>query len=105
MKHQELKDKLLENKKIAQEYSQGDFTYKIGRTIKELRIKSGLTQSELASRINTKQSSIARLENGSAGLPSLSFLLKIAQVTGHKMEMPRFSAKISLKEANCLTKQ
>ena len=105
MKHQELKNKLLSNKKIALEYSQVDLSYEIGRTIKELRIKSGFTQLELASKINTKQSSIARLENGSAGLPSLIFLLKIAQVTGHKMEMPRFSAKISLKEANCLTKQ
>lgn len=90
MKHIELKNKLLNNQKLVDEYYQRDFAYEIGRKIKEIRIKSGLTQIELAQKIKTKQSSIARLESGGSGLPSLSFLKKIADVTGYYLEAPKF---------------
>lgn len=90
MKHEELKSKLLKSSRLVDEYYQRDFAYEIGRKIKEIRIKNGLTQLELATKIKTKQSSIARLESGSAGLPSLSFLKKIADATGYYLETPKF---------------
>lgn len=48
------------------------------------RIKKGVTQKELAERVGTTQSSIARLEGGNIN-PSLDFLQKIAQVLGRKL--------------------
>ncbi|PIT93232.1 MAG: hypothetical protein COU06_01045 [Candidatus Harrisonbacteria bacterium CG10_big_fil_rev_8_21_14_0_10_38_8] len=61
----------------------------IGIMISKLRILRSLTQSELAKKINTKQSSIARVENG-ASLPSLSFLFKIAQACKTEINPPTF---------------
>jgi transcriptional regulator with XRE-family HTH domain len=37
--------------------------FKIGLMIKELRLKEGMTQEELAKRMNTKKSVISRMEN------------------------------------------
>jgi len=85
MRHEDLKKELLKNKDLTM-----DKAYEIGRMVKKLRIKMGLTQKDFAQKLNTKQSSIARIENGGAGLPSLSFLEKIAQVSGVELVLPRF---------------
>ena len=90
MTHADLKKELLKNPDLAKLYATEDLAYKLGRKVKRIRIKNGLTQKELASLVGTKQSSIARLENGSAGLPSLSFLQKIADVTGYYLLTPEF---------------
>lgn len=46
--------------------------------VTRLRIMRGLTQEELAEKVGTKQSSIARLENGKRP-PSLSFLRRVVE--------------------------
>lgn len=51
--------------------------YQIIRQVIELRIKSKLTQKQLAEKINDKQSNIARLENGNVN-PSIDKLIQIA---------------------------
>lgn len=51
-----------------------------------LRIERGMTQKDLADAIGTKQSSIARLENGSTP-PSLSFLRRIAKALDARLEL------------------
>ena len=48
-----------------------------GYQVARLRILRGLTQAQLAEMVGTRQTSIARLENGSS-LPSISFLQKVA---------------------------
>src|SRR4051794_19216289 len=55
--------------------------YEIARALIQLRTEAGLTQDELAKRINTRQSTIARLEGGYSR-PSISALLSIARATG-----------------------
>ena len=45
------------------------------------RIKKGLTQKELAKKIGTKQSSIARFESGAYN-PTLLFVKKLADALG-----------------------
>jgi len=50
------------------------------------RIKNKLTQAEVAKRVGTRQSAIARLESGNIN-PSLEFLQKIAQVMGYKLKI------------------
>lgn len=44
----------------------------------DARAKKGLTQAELARRVGTTQSAIARFESG-AGNPTLSFMQKITR--------------------------
>ena len=90
MTHAEVKKELLKNQDLAKLYATEDLAYELGRKVKRIRIKNGLTQTALAKLLDTKQSSIARLENGSAGLPSLSFLQKIADVTGYYLLTPEF---------------
>lgn len=52
--------------------------YTPGQQIAQLRILRGLTQAQLAEIVGSRQSYIARLENGSS-IPSLSFLDCIAK--------------------------
>jgi len=57
-----------------------------GYQIARLRILRGLTQTQLAEKVGTKQPSIARLENGSS-LPSISFLTKLADALDARLEI------------------
>lgn len=54
--------------------------------VARLRMKKGLTQKELAERVGTKQSSIARLESGKMQ-PRLSFLRRIVKALKGKIEL------------------
>ncbi len=56
----------------------------IGSFIKKLREKRSLTQSDLAERLNTAQSTIARIENGRQNMTA-GELLKIGDALDHKI--------------------
>ena len=60
--------------------------FAIVATILRARAAAGLTQAELARRMDTTQGAIARLESG-ASLPSTRTLVKLAAATGHKLEI------------------
>lgn len=67
-----------------------------GYQVARLRIKLGLTQTQLAEMVGTKQPSIARLENGE-GSPSLSFLEKVAEALGAEVKVhliPKDAARV-----------
>lgn len=57
-----------------------------GYQVARLRMLRGLTQTQLAEMVGTRQPSIARLENGSS-TPSLSFLSKVAAALNAKIEV------------------
>jgi DNA-binding XRE family transcriptional regulator len=57
-----------------------------GYQIARLRIARGLTQTQLAQMVGTKQPSIARLEKGDS-TPSLAFLDKLAEALGARLEV------------------
>lgn len=57
-----------------------------GYQIARLRIQRGLTQLQLAEMVGTRQSSIARLENGNS-VPSISFLERIAKAMDARIEL------------------
>ena len=92
MEFQELKKQWLKNPKFAEAYYNPPLASQIGDMITEIRLKFGLTQAQLARKIGTKQSSIARVENGNV-LPSLKFLQKISNAVGTKFVPPRFVHK------------
>ena len=52
----------------------------------EARARAGLTQAEVAERMGTSQSTVARLESGGAK-PSLSTLKRFAQATGARVRI------------------
>ena len=52
----------------------------------EARARAGLTQAELAERMGTSQSAVARLESGVAK-PSVATLEKLAKATGSKLRI------------------
>jgi UDP-N-acetylglucosamine 1-carboxyvinyltransferase len=56
----------------------------IGEFIRKLREKRSLTQEELAERLNTSQSAVARIENGGQNLTA-GELLKIGDALEHKI--------------------
>ena len=76
-----LKTELLKDKEVAKEYNKLAPRYSVIFQLIAARQKSGLTQKELANRVGTKQSAIARLEGGNTN-PSIGFLDKIASVMG-----------------------
>ncbi|TSC90197.1 MAG: XRE family transcriptional regulator [Microgenomates group bacterium Gr01-1014_5] len=79
-----LKKELLKDKKVAIEYKRLAPRYALISQLIGARAKKGLTQEQLAKRIGTKQSAIARLESGNAN-PSIAFLEKFASATGSKL--------------------
>jgi transcriptional regulator with XRE-family HTH domain len=65
-----------------------------GYQIARLRIQRGLTQTQLAEKVGTRQPSIARLENGNS-IPSLAFLKRIADALDARIELKFISEDAS----------
>lgn len=76
----------LQDRDFATEYNALNLQYSVAEQVMRLRWRSGLTQAALADRVGTKQSGISRLENGST-LPSLSFLVRVADSLGADLEI------------------
>jgi len=79
-------DRKKRDPEFASGYNSGYEEFKIGLMIKELRIKEGMTQEELARKMNTKKSVISRMENHSEDV-RLSTLGKVAEVFGKKLQI------------------
>ncbi|AHF01708.1 XRE family transcriptional regulator [Thiomicrospira aerophila AL3] len=67
-------------------FEEGYQTFKIGVMLRQAREESGLTQDDLAERLNTKKSAISRIENHAEDI-KLSTLEKFAAVLGRKLEI------------------
>lgn len=68
------------------EYDALEEEFALVSEIIKARAAAGLTQAELAKRMNTTQGAIARLESG-ASLPSTRTLKRLAAATGHKLKI------------------
>ena len=80
-KWEDLEKKLLSDPAVKKEYDRRAPRYMAISKLISLRLKKGMTQKEVAKKLGTKQSAIARLETGNIN-PSLDFLQKIAHVMG-----------------------
>ncbi len=78
-----LKAKLLENPEVKAAYDALEPEYAIARELIAARSRAGLTQAQLAERMHTTQSTIARLESGKS-MPSLRTLARYAEATGSR---------------------
>ena len=73
-------------------------------THKELKARTaaGVTQAEVAERIGTTQSAVARLESGGGKhSPSIATLQKYAHALGCRLELRLVSEMVSRKEESC----
>lgn len=61
-------------------------SFKIGVLLKEARHKAGMTQQQIAEKLNTTRSAISRLENQSKDI-RLSTLEKFASALGKKIHI------------------
>lgn len=82
----ELKKRLLANPAFEEEYRKADAEFALIETLVQARTAAKLSQAELARKIGTTQSAIARLEGGGVS-PSISTLLRYAEATGTKLEI------------------
>jgi predicted transcriptional regulator len=82
----DLKKKLMDNPEFRQEYEKADGEFRLIETLVHARMKAKLSQAELAKRIGTTQSAIARLEGGGVS-PTLSTLRRYAEATGARLEI------------------
>lgn len=81
--------KCLSDKEFEKEFNLGYEEFKIGTMIKEMRLESGMTQEELAEKLDTKKSVISRMENHSDDI-RLSTLQKVAAVFGKHLKVSMF---------------
>ena len=78
------KKELLKDKEFAKEYKRLEPKYRLISQLIGIRLKEGLTQKDMAKKLGTKQSAIARLESGNYN-PTLEFLQKTAKALGTKL--------------------
>ena len=69
-----------------EEFDQEAQAFCLAETLKEERLKAGLTQQQLAERIGTKKTYISRLENGKADI-QLSTLYRIFEGLGKRVSL------------------
>ena len=81
---EELKARLLANPEVRKEYDSLAPEFEFSTELLRARLRAGLSQAELAIRMKTSQSTIARLESGQT-LPSTKTLLRFAEATGSKI--------------------
>ncbi len=82
----DLKKRLMDNPEFLKEYEKADAEFAIIEALVRARTQAKLSQAELAKRIGTTQSAIARLEGGGVS-PSLSTLRRYAEATGTKLQI------------------
>ena len=67
-----------------QKYWKGYENFKIGTLLKQVRMKVGLTQEEVANKLQTTRSAVSRMENHATDV-KLSTLEKFAEALGKKL--------------------
>jgi len=77
--YKEHRKELLKNKAVKAEYEKLQPEYELARSIMEQRLKKKMTQLDVAKKTGMPQSSVARIEGLTHGLPRLSTLKKIAK--------------------------
>ena len=90
--HKELKAHALERGDVKAEYESLGEEFDLLDEFLKARAAAGITQAEVAKRIGTTQSVIARLESGRGKhSPSLATLRKYAQALGCRLELKLIS--------------
>ena len=82
-KFSDIKKRWMRDPAFRREYDSLEEEFAIARELIRARIRAGLTQAQVAKRMGTTQSVVARLESG-ATKPSLRTLERYARATGSR---------------------
>ncbi len=82
-KFSDLKKELLKNPEVRAEHAALNKEFALVNMLIKARKEAGLTQEEVAQRMGTKQTAIARMESGRQK-PSYKSIEKYAEATGHR---------------------
>lgn len=77
---------LLKDPAIRKALKETELEYQVARAVIKARTERGLTQKQLADKLNTKQSVISRVESANT-TPSLSFLKRLAQALNASLKV------------------
>lgn len=83
---EEFEKKLFKQPGFKEAVEETRLEYEIARALIKARLEKGLTQAEIARRMNTKQSVISRVENART-MPSLAFLKRLATVLDASLQV------------------
>ena len=86
IKFDDLKARLLKDPQVRKEYDALEEEFALIAAVAKARARAGLSQAQLAKRMKTTQSAIARLESGRAK-PSTRTLARFAAATGHRLKI------------------
>ena len=82
----DLKKQWMQDPNFAQAYTEVDEEYALIEELIRARLAASLSQAELAKRMGTTQSAVARLEGGGVS-PSLATLRRYAAATGSRLNL------------------
>jgi transcriptional regulator with XRE-family HTH domain len=86
--HKQLRAKALANADVKAEYEKLSDEFKLLDEFLNARARQGLTQAQVAEKIGTTQSAVARMESGRGKhSPTLATLSKYAEALGCKLEI------------------
>ena len=88
----DLHKKWLRDDDYRREYDALEEEFALASALISARSRAGLTQEELAKRMDTSQSAIARMESGRS-IPSGSTLMRLAKATGTRLRITFEQAK------------
>lgn len=83
-KLKDLTERFMKDPTFREEYARADEDYTLVEAMVRARVAANLTQADLAARIGTTQSAIARLEGGRLS-PSVRTLRRYAEATGMRV--------------------
>ncbi|MGW5648962.1 helix-turn-helix domain-containing protein [Saccharopolyspora sp. NPDC003752] len=77
---------IIDQEEYDESYAEASLAFELARLVYGLRTDAGLTQTELAKRMSTTQSSVARWESGGS-LPTIDLLDRLGQAVGVRLEL------------------
>jgi HTH-type transcriptional regulator/antitoxin HipB len=83
---QYINQRKIKDKEFAEGYEEGYEQFKIGVMLRHARESAGLTQEELALKLNTRKTAISRIENHAEDI-KLSTLERFAAALGKQLRL------------------
>ena len=80
------KKQWMKDPKVKKEYDEHKAEFEIAHALLKARLKEDMTQEEVAKKMGTTQSVVARMEGGEQ-LPSLRSILRYAEAIGRHAEL------------------